>query len=173
MKHLKLDEVKSIVRQIEDPKRKLMILVAFWHGLRASEVTTLTGKSIRHGYVDVKRLKGSLHTVQPYQRHPDPELDESAPLTALAAKVTDDELLFPMTRSNFLKFFKKTAIAAGINPKKAHPHILKHSIAMLSIGAGIEVTRQRCGHKSISSTGAYLDVSDDAAAEAINKHLGI
>jgi site-specific recombinase XerD len=57
---------------------------------------------------------------------------------------------------------------AGIAEHKAHPHILKHSIAMQTIqSAGIENVRAYLGHKSISSTGAYLKVDDDAASHAI------
>ena len=39
--------------------------------------------------------------------------------------------------------------------------------------AGIENVRQYLGHKSISSTGAYLKVSDADAARVISKSLGV
>jgi hypothetical protein len=43
----------------------LMILIAFWHGLRASEVIALTATCVVDAHISVRRLKGSMHTVQP------------------------------------------------------------------------------------------------------------
>jgi site-specific recombinase XerD len=64
-------------------------------------------------------------------------------------------------------------MAAGIAKRNAHPHILKHSIAMQSIGnAGIENVRQYLGHKSLSSTGAYLIVDDLTAAARVTAAAG-
>jgi site-specific recombinase XerD len=128
---------------------------------------------LRHGHVDVKRLKGSMHTVQRYQHHPDPELNEEAMLNEIVPELKDGENLISMTRSGLLKMFKRAALRAGINPLKAHPHALKHSCAMTVIGSGIENARQRLGHKSLSSTGAYLRVTDDKASDAINAFLGV
>lgn len=41
-----------------------MILVTFRHGLRATEVVSLTRDNFADGYLDVQRLKGSNRTVQ-------------------------------------------------------------------------------------------------------------
>ncbi len=52
-------------------------------------------------------------------------------------------------------------LAFGVPRHLCNPHISKHTIAMEVIhSAGIENVRQYLGHKSISSTGAYLKVSD-------------
>lgn len=174
MKYLKLDEVKAVLREIKVEKGErvmLAYLIGFWHGLRASEITGIKGRDLRHGYVDCKRLKGSLPTSQRWQKHSDPELNEYAMLERL--EIADDELLLPIGRDWVRKVFKAAALRAGINPRFAHTHTLKHSIAMLVIGSGIENAKQRLGHKSLSSTGYYLRVSDDTASDAINSHLGI
>ena len=76
-------------------------------------------------------------------------------------------------RSQFWRLVRKYAKAAGIPEHKAHPHVLKHSIAMQTIGsAGIENVRQYLGHKSISSTGAYLRVTDADASSAVTGAVG-
>ena len=183
MRHLSLDQIRDLIVAIPtackgssklSPERKrLMILVTFWHGLRASETCSLRGENIRNGYVKTGRLKGSMSCRQPYWQHPDPLLDEVAGLTLLASQVGDRELLFPITRFGFNDFFKKSAVAAGIHPDLAHPHILKHSIAMVCIPSGIEHTRKRLGHKSMSSTGAYLVIDEEQADAAIRKNLGL
>jgi site-specific recombinase XerD len=69
---------------------------------------------------------------------------------------------------------RKHAKAAGIPAHKRHPHILKHSIALQTIKtAGIENVRQHLGHKSLSSTGEYLRVSDEEASAAVSKALKV
>jgi Phage integrase family len=76
--------------------------------------------------------------------------------------------VFKVSRSQFWRLVQKYAKAAGVPSHKAHPHALKHSIAMQSIhSAGIENVRQYLGHKSISSTGAYLRVNDADASSAV------
>ncbi len=175
MEHLSMDEFKTLLRAVPEnkPWQRVMFLVGLWYGLRVSELTNLRGKDIQFGYVRVKRLKGSLKTKQPYQAHPDPELDLVGPLTALAERYKDDEVLFPISPRGVQKLMERIGKRVNIDPDKMHPHILKHTCAMNIIGSGIENARQRLGHKSIASTGCYVKISDDDAANAINKYLGI
>ena len=150
----------------------LMILVGFWHGLRASEVVKIKPDDVRDGYLSVRRLKGSLHTLQPLVRDSDPLFSEAEALIEFARKTPGNQRLFPVTRQHFWKLFQRYGEAAGLAARKRHPHILKHSIAMQTIhSAGIENVRQYLGHKSISSTGAYLKVSDEDAARAVQGTL--
>jgi integrase len=168
MHHLDRAQLKALLAAVPDQRQRLMLVVAFNHGLRVSEVIALTGASIRDGHVKVQRLKGSLKTVQPYVHHEDPELDEAAALAALAATVAPRERLFPMTRFGVYKLIQRAGARAGLPAHLCHPHILKHSIAMAVIsGAGIENTRQWLGHRSIASTGEYLRTTDAAAAVAV------
>jgi integrase/recombinase XerD len=144
-----------------------MVKVGFLHGLRVSELINLTREDIWGGFVKVQRLKGSLKTVQPYVKHPDPEISEYDDLMALAGVLKPRERVFPMTRFGVYKLIQRAGKKAGIPEHKLHPHVLKHSCAMLSIKtAGIENVRQYLGHKSISSTGEYLRVSDEDASLA-------
>lgn len=145
-----------------------MILTAFWHGLRASEVTSFKRDAIQDGYLTVQRLKGSLRTVQALVEHPDPLLDERAALIEYAAKSSFSKPVFNVSRQQFWRIVQRYSKTAGIPAHKAHPHVLKHSIAMQTIhSAGIENVRQHLGHKSIGSTGAYLIVGDEDASKAV------
>jgi site-specific recombinase XerD len=57
---------------------------------------------------------------------------------------------------------------AGIPRPLLHPHVLKHTCAMLTIQkAGIENLTAYLEHKSIASTGAYLKVDDQTPSKAI------
>lgn len=149
----------------------MMILVAFLHGLRASEVTGLKADNVVDGYLTVQRLKGSLKTSQQIVASDDWIFDER-PLIEFARRTPPNQTLFKIGRSQFWRIVRKYARAAGIPAHKAHPHALKHSIAMQTIhSAGVEHVRQHLGHKSLSSTGEYLRVSDDQASAAIRKAL--
>jgi len=152
----------------------LMILVAFHHGLRATEVIDIRGDDVRDGYLAVERLKGSLFTRQPLVRCDDPLLSEAEALFDFARKANGNQRLFPVTRQRFWQLLREYGEAAGLPLHLRHPHILKHSIAMQTIKkAGIEMVRQRLGHKSISSTGGYLKVTDEDASAAIADALDV
>lgn len=168
MQHLTQVELKSLltVAKAQDEADWLMILVAYCHGLRCSEVIQMTGDQIRDGYLSVQRLKGSYKTIQPLM----PEEREALQKLASAVGVGR---MFPHARNYFWRKMQKYGKMAGIAEHKLHPHILKHSIAMHTIkDAGIENVRQYLGHKSIASTGAYLRVSDEAASKAIAAAVG-
>lgn len=169
MNHLTREDLCALLSDKKlTPRQRLMFKVGFWHGLRVSELVGLLSENIADGYVTVQRLKGSMKTHQRYQIHPDPLLDEATELTALVVLLAPGERLFPMTRFGAYKLIQRAGKRAGIAAHKLHPHILKHSIAMQTIkSAGIENVRQHLGHKNISSTGAYLKVSDEAASRAI------
>jgi integrase len=68
MKALSQDEILKVLRAASDSPRDLaMILIAFRHGMRASEVCGLEVKDVdmKNGEITIRRLKGSLKTTQP------------------------------------------------------------------------------------------------------------
>jgi site-specific recombinase XerD len=161
-----------------------MILLAYRHGLRASEVCgiKLADLDLKAGSISVRRLKGSLHTVQPvYQHRGQPLLDEAAAIRAwLRKRIADgSDYLFTsqkggkLSRVQFFRNFQKVAEKAGLSSEKRHPHVLKHSLAShLVVGnANLALIRQALGHRSINSTMAYIGTSDAQAAEALQKAL--
>lgn len=167
MNHLTQDEIKTLLREIPNPRQRLMIKVGFLHGLRVSELINLKKEHIRDGYIRVQRLKGSLKTTQPFVQHPDKELDESVELHDMFRSLKPGEKLFPMTRNGVYKLMQRAGVRAGIPIHKLHPHALKHACAMVSIDKiGIQRVRQYLGHKSISSTGEYLKETDETASKA-------
>lgn len=149
-----------------------MILVAFNHGLRVSEVIAITPDDIRDGFLTVQRLKGSKCTTQALVEHSDPLLDESFSLIAFASRRPEKQSIFNLSRRQLDRVIKRHGLTAGIPAHKLHMHALKHSVAMQTIKtAGIENVRQHLGHKSLSSTGEYLKVSDEDAGVAIRAAL--
>lgn len=174
MQALDRSEIKRLLAEVPKDRQKLMLVVTFNHGLRVSETINLTGRSIRDGFVTVQRLKGSMKTIQPYMSSTDPDLNEVPGLTELANTVGPNELLFKMTRFGVYRLMQRCGERAGIPKHKLHPHSLKHAICLATIHtAGIENVRQWVGHKSISSTGSYLRVTDEAAGKAVASAMAL
>ena len=161
-----------------------MILLAYRHGLRASEVCgiKLADVDLKAGSISIRRLKSSLHTVQPiYQHRGQPLLDETAALRAWLRKRPADgsDYLFTsqkggkLGRTQFFRNFQTVAESAGLSVEKRHPHVLKHSLAshLVAGNANLALIRQALGHRSISSTLLYIGTTDAQAAEALQKAL--
>jgi type 1 fimbriae regulatory protein FimB len=174
LEHLSKQQLLALLAAARAHRERdwLMILVGYSHGLRASEVIGIKPDDIKDGYLTVCRLKGSQTTVHPLFRSEEALLDEAPSLVEYSCGVPGNQRLFPFTRRTFGRIVERHAKLAGIPRHLAHPHILKHSIAMQTIeSAGIENVRQFLGHKTIASTGEYLKVSDSAASARIASAL--
>lgn len=150
----------------------LMILVAYSHGLRASEVLALKRDAVQDGILTVRRLKGSLRTQQPLLSSSEFLLNEAAAWFDFVRNLPGNQRVFPITRQHFWRLMQRYAGEAGIPQRKRHPHVLKHTIALQSIhSAGIDNVRQYLGHKSMASTGEYLKRTDAEASAAVGSAL--
>ena len=161
-----------------------MILLAYRHGLRASEVCglKLVDIDLKAGSISIRRLKGSLQTVQPLYPHRGlPLLDEPAALRAwLKARPADGSDFFftsqkggKLDRTQFFRVFRAVAESAGVPREKRHPHVLKHSLASHLVAGNVNLAliRQALGHRSITSTMQYVGTNDSQAAEAAQAAL--
>ena len=161
-----------------------MILLAYRHGLRASEVCGLRLGDVdqKASAVTVARLKGSMLTVQPlYAHRGQPLLDEQAALRAWLREREADGSNYLFTsqkggklhRSAFFRAFQSIAAAAGLPVELRHPHVLKHSLAshLVAGNVNLALVKQCLGHRSISSTMQYVGVTDAQAAQAAGAAL--
>jgi site-specific recombinase XerD len=161
-----------------------MILLAYRHGLRASEVCRLKLADVdqKAGSIAIRRLKGSLQTVQPlYQHRGQPLLDETAAVRSWLRKRPSDGSNYLFTsqkggrldRTQFFRVFQTIAQIAGLPVEKRHPHVLKHSLAshLVAGNVNLALVRQALGHRSINSTMQYVGTSDGQAAEAAQAAL--
>lgn len=150
----------------------LMCLVAFTHGLRASEVVALTPGCVENGELTVRRLKGSRKTTHPLVAHPEPLLDERQALIDYCAGVPANQKLFPITRERFWQIVQQHGKAAGIPKRLCHPHVFKHTIGtQLAETIPLNKVQRYLGHQSLGSTGKYTEISDAAAANAAQESL--
>ena len=181
MTYLEPDEVLSVLKaaKAKSARSFAMILLAYRHGLRASEVCNLRigDVDLKNGSVVVERLKGSLRTTQAVAGHRgQPLLDELKALREWMRERRDDgsDFLFSsqkggrLDRSQFFRVFRSVAADAGLSPEKQHPHVLKHSIAthLVSANVNLALVKMQLGHKSIGSTMKYISTTDRQASQA-------
>lgn len=168
----------------ESKRNHAMVLLAFKHGLRPSEVCELrlTDIDLKNGIITVHRKKGSLKSAQNLLDQPgQPLLSEKRALRAwLEERETyhdhdRSDYLFlsqkggKLDRSAFYRVFQSLAKEAGLPATKQHPHCLKHSLGFFLVDEGVSLPeiQQALGHKSLASTGVYLKVTDERANRAV------
>jgi integrase/recombinase XerD len=159
-----------------------MFLFAVAHGARAQEICNLRLSDIdfRNEQVHIARLKGSLESTQTLLKVKGNGLfnEVTALKEWLAVRPADvDNFVFNSQKSTKLnrvtvyKLFKAIARKAGLGETLQHPHVLKHTAAMLMVnqGANAFLIRQHLGHRSFDSTLAYVNPSDSDASAAAAK----
>jgi len=164
------------------PREHAMFLFAVAHGARAQEIANLRISDInfKTEQVHIARLKGSLDSTQNLLKVMGNALfNEAATLKEwLAVREPDlDNYVFNSQKSTQLnrvtvyKLFKTIARKAGLGETLQHPHVLKHTAAMLMVqqGANAFLIRQHLGHRSFDSTLAYVNPSDSEASAASAK----
>lgn len=164
------------------PREHAMFLFAVAHGARAQEIANLRLSDINFTteQVHIARLKGSLDSTQTLLRVKGNALfNEATVLKAwMAVREADaDNFAFNSQKSTQLnrvtvyKLFKAIARKAGLGETLQHPHVLKHTAAMLMVaqGANAFLIRQHLGHRSFDSTLAYVNPTDSDASAASAK----
>lgn len=139
-----------------------MLLLAYRHGLRATELVRMKRRdvSVTEGRIWVSRSKNGLSTSQPLGG------DELRALKTCLAKREDGlPWLFlssqggQMTRQNFYYLVKESGLRAGLGP--VHPHMLRHScgFALAEKGTDTRLMQDWLGHRDIRHTTRYSRTS--------------
>ncbi|MGH7150257.1 MAG: tyrosine-type recombinase/integrase, partial [Planctomycetota bacterium] len=140
-----------------------LLLIAYRHGLRASEVGLLRKEDLdfKTNRIRVSRLKHSMGGDQ----HLEP--DEAQALRSYLRTRKDSlPYLFlsrkrrPISRYALDDLMKRYGALARIPADRRHFHVLKHSIAMhLTAGeTSVMALRQWLGHKNIQNTMVYAQL---------------
>lgn len=162
--------------------RDRAILELFYaSGLRLSELTLsklehlsltegwlrVTGKGSKTRLVPVG--KAALSALQCYLELGRPKLVKPGKTTAwIFLGVHGDRL----TIARIEAIVKERALAAGMEPKKVHPHLFRHSFAthLLSNGADLRVIQEMLGHADISATEVYTHVDAERLKQVLKTY---
>lgn len=183
MKYLKPNELLKVLTEARKQgiREHAMFLLAYHHGLRASEISRfqLADVDMKRGEVYVRRLKGSLQTRQPIKSHDNPLLDEKAVLTAYLRERgdADSSLLFVsrlgsgICRAQVYNLFNRCSILAGVGQRGSH--CLKHSLGRHLVDQNVPLPHIQLllGHRDLKSTACYLSISQEEAAKAATNAL--
>ena len=145
-----------------------LILVAYRHALRVSELTTLRWDSIdlEQGLMHVNRLKGGVASSHPISgieiralRRLRREYDKSP-------YVFTTERKGPLTASTVRKMVARAGAAARIG-FSIHPHMLRHSTGykLANDGQDTRAIQHYMGHRNIQHTVRYTELSSDRFQE--------
>ena len=163
--HLTEREVEKLIEAAGGNRYGLrdstMLLIAFRHGLRVSELCDLqwTQVEFETATLYVRRAKGGLTTTHPLIG------DELRALRALKREVKSpfvfvSERGAPFTTAGFASLVERAGIEAKIG-FKVHPHMLRHTTgyALANKGTDTRTLQAYLGHRSIQSTVRYTELS--------------
>jgi integrase/recombinase XerD len=167
-------ELRSLFRVMTRKRDRALFLLAYRHGLRASEVGLLhlDDLNLAQQRLTIQRLKGSLAGIHPLRA------DEVRALKAyLRERKSPSPSLFlsqrgtPISRRQLDTLMKHYGELADIPASKRHFHVLKHSIAthLLDAGADLRFVQDWVGHASIKNTVIYAQLTSRRRDEEARK----
>lgn len=176
IKFLTTEETRRLFAVVKGRRDRALFLVAYRHGLRASEVGLLRRADVDHKRMRIMlhRLKGSHSGEHPLQP------DELRALRAyLAQRADDSPILFPSRRllpisrrmlDYLIKFY---GARAKLPDDKRHFHVLKHSIAthLWEKSGDIRFVQDWLGHANIQNTLIYTTLTSEVRDAKAREHF--
>src|SRR5438874_1769528 len=173
------DELRRLFKVIHSKRDKAIFLVAYRHGLCASEIGLLqrADVDVKQGRISIHRLKGSISGVYPMQ----PDVLKAI-RSYLRTRLDESPYLFlsnrnvPISRYMLHHLMQTYGAVAGLPPEKWKFHCLKHSIGthLLDAGADLAFVKDWLGHANIQNTTIYARLTtatlDSTARKVFASH---
>jgi integrase/recombinase XerD len=169
--------------QSAEGKRLLCLVEVFYAaGLRVTELATLPLAAVRRrdNFLFVKG-KGGKERVAPLNDEARNAitgyLDVRAEFLPRVKNAAAERYLFPsrgaeghLTRRRCHQMMKELAVAAGVDPAKLSPHVLRHAFAthLVEGGADLRSVQTMLGHSDISTTQIYTHVASERLKKVVN-----
>jgi integrase len=163
--HLTEREVEALIAAAKGnrwgQRDATMLLIAFRHGLRASEVCGLQWSDVEFetGNLHLRRAKGGATATHPLLG------DEIRALRVLKREAKSPFIFVsergaPFSVSGLAKMIERAGVEAKI-PFPVHMHMLRHStgIALANKGIDTRTLQAYLGHRSIQSTVRYTELA--------------
>jgi type 1 fimbriae regulatory protein FimB/type 1 fimbriae regulatory protein FimE len=165
--YLTPNEIEKLIRAAKDGRYghrdATLILIAYRHGLRASEICDLEWSQVEWGRaatLHVRRVKNGKPAAHPLRG------DELRALRELRRRSPDSAFVFaterggPFTPDAVNRLIKRIGERAGL-PFPVHAHMLRHACgyALANDGHDTRAIQDYLGHKSIQHTVRYTELS--------------
>jgi integrase/recombinase XerD len=145
-----------------------LLEILYGSGLRVSELVGLPVVAAeRDPTMLLVRGKGSKDARCRCRILPQRDRQVAAHARGRARRGEKSRYLFPsrgraghLTRQRFAQLLKEAALAAGIDPVRVSPHVLRHAFAshLLEAGADLRSVQLMLGHADIATTQIYTHV---------------
>ncbi len=160
-------EVEKLIKAARDGRYghrdATLVLIAFRHGLRASEICDLEWSQVEYGRnasLHVRRAKNGKPSVHPLRG------DEIRALRELQRQFPDSGFVFaterggPFTPDAVNRLVKRVGERAGF-PFLVHVHMLRHACgyALANAGHDTRALQDWLGHRSIQHTVRYTELA--------------
>ncbi|MDW8445036.1 MAG: tyrosine recombinase [Acetobacteraceae bacterium] len=165
----------------EGLRARALLELLYATGLRVSELVTLPRSALRPGAEAILvRGKGGRERLVPLGGAARSAVE--AWLARLSARPDSGpraRYLFPsrsraghLTRQAFGLLLKQVARAAGLDPDRVSPHVLRHAFAshLLARGADLRSLQAMLGHADIATTEIYTHLEQGQAERAVAEH---
>jgi type 1 fimbriae regulatory protein FimB/type 1 fimbriae regulatory protein FimE len=162
-------EVDALIQSLKSVGRNrhrnaTLILVAYRHGLRATELVRLRWDQVdlEENMLHVVRLKNGRPSTHPIPKVEARALRRLRRESAPSPFVILSERGGPMTSANVHKIVARAGRLAGL-PFSAHPHMLRHACGykLANDGHDTRAIQAYLGHQNIMHTVRYTDLSPD------------
>jgi integrase len=167
--HLTESEIEKLInaarRNRHGHRDATMILTAYRHGLRASELVDLQWSQVdfRSASLHVRRVKKgtpSTHPIPADEMRALRRLQREQESKSKSPYVFTSERGSPFTPGGFAKLIERLGKAAKL-PFQAHPHMLRHACGFKLANDGHDTRSLQAylGHKNIQHTVRYTELS--------------
>ena len=157
------EETIAILKQIRNPKHRLLIETIYGCGLRVSEAAKLKKYDLRfnEGIILIKSAKGNKDRIVTLPKTTGVKLN-----AYIETRADNNPYMFDSNRGGHItiktiQFILKKALKKTGIQKKAHVHTLRHSYAthLLEQGTDLRIIQRLLGHTNIKTTEIYTHVS--------------
>ncbi|TKD22341.1 site-specific tyrosine recombinase XerD [Rhodobacter capsulatus] len=194
-KTLSIEEVEALLEAGRDQGRspaeqirnRCLMELLYATGMRVSELVGLPVAAARgNPAMLMVRGKGDKERMVPLSAPAREALaawlitrDAAEDAARIARRLPPSRHLFPssgkeghLTRQGFHALLKEIALAAGLDPARVTPHVLRHAFAthLLQGGADLRVIQTLLGHADLSTTEIYTHVLEERLKDLVLGH---